>query len=654
MHRSIRWSSVLAAAAILAAPAALLADVYPSGLRIGDDNVNQPCEVLELVYVVNENADGGGGNPGLKVEVLNSSSSVVRTITKATRQKGVHAFLWDGRDGGGNMLPDGDYSVRITTADDGHGQWTQISDDSNHFVQFEQPRSLAVNTDPTSPYYGRVYVSVSRTGTTATGRITPGGIYLLNADLSDALGQGDASLTGGLTWGLSTIYSMRHIEVGPDDNIYISDTLDSNSNIFRVDPDVSSGSGVALLQGIGDTPGVHGSIVSSTVVEGSLAGNDLKLYAIDEDGEFVDGTYNPLYRWDVNGGPIPFNGAPVDLVHNAPLWIKQPAGVIADLDRGPDGKFYMTQYRFDGNQSGLYVLDANGTTTLWNSLDASRTLLGDPLAVDLLRLTYTVKVSPDGSQLAIVTVAMNVRIIPLVNGLPDLSQITEFTPFPAAAGNTNGTAGVFDAAGNLYVCDFRDNSEMIRVFSPPTGAHANSTTSAEFALAKSQVAGPTITTQPQDTVGYLGLSASFSVGASGGGLTYQWWRNGTKVDSGGNAASYQISGLTQADNGTVVKVVVCDGNGATVSEEAILTVTEAPECHDPFADADDDGDVDSVDFGLWQVCYTGPGDPEGKFDAANCQCFDRDDEDDVDAIDFQDFLSCWSGPAIPANPACDD
>ena len=46
-------------------------------------------------------------------------------------------------------------------------------------------------------------------------------------------------------------------------------------------------------------------------------------------------------------------------------------GVTVDLDRGADGKFYMMQNRFNGLESGLFVVDAAGAP-LWNSLTASR------------------------------------------------------------------------------------------------------------------------------------------------------------------------------------------------------------------------------------------------------------------------------------------
>lgn len=76
-------------------------------------------------------------------------------------------------------------------------------------------------------------------------------------------------------------------------------------------------------------------------------------------------------------------------------------------------------------------------------------------------------------------------------------------------------------------------------------------------------------------------------------------------------------------------------------------------CHDPFADADGDGDVDQTDFATWQLCYSGSGRPVG----GDCRCFDRDaagaGDGDVDADDYAAFQACASGPAITADAGCD-
>ena len=69
-------------------------------------------------------------------------------------------------------------------------------------------------------------------------------------------------------------------------------------------------------------------------------------------------------------------------------------------------------------------------------------------------------------------------------------------------------------------------------------------------------------------------------------------------------------------------------------------------CHTPYADSDGDGDVDQIDFAVFQLCYTGSGGgvPTG------CKCWNRDQDNDVDAADFTAFNHCWTGPNVQFDP----
>ncbi len=70
------------------------------------------------------------------------------------------------------------------------------------------------------------------------------------------------------------------------------------------------------------------------------------------------------------------------------------------------------------------------------------------------------------------------------------------------------------------------------------------------------------------------------------------------------------------------------------------------DCPTPFADADEDGDVDQSDFAVFQACYTGS--PASGSITENCRCFNRHGgDDDVDELDLQEFEKCATGPGIP-------
>jgi len=74
-------------------------------------------------------------------------------------------------------------------------------------------------------------------------------------------------------------------------------------------------------------------------------------------------------------------------------------------------------------------------------------------------------------------------------------------------------------------------------------------------------------------------------------------------------------------------------------------------CATPQADFDRDGDVDQGDFGHFQACYSGAGQPQ---DDPDCLDARLDVDLDVDLSDFGLFQTCLSGANMPADPDCAD
>ena len=85
---------------------------------------------------------------------------------------------------------------------------------------------------------------------------------------------------------------------------------------------------------------------------------------------------------------------------------------------------------------------------------------------------------------------------------------------------------------------------------------------------------PAITTQPAAVTSCSGSAASFTVTATGTGLTYQW-RKGTTNISGATSATYTIASTVAGDAGNY-NVVITNGCGTVTSADAALTVTDAP------------------------------------------------------------------------------
>jgi hypothetical protein len=85
---------------------------------------------------------------------------------------------------------------------------------------------------------------------------------------------------------------------------------------------------------------------------------------------------------------------------------------------------------------------------------------------------------------------------------------------------------------------------------------------------------PTIQTQPANKTVTVGQSATFTVGASGGSLTYQWQMN-TQPISGATSASYTTPPTVIGDSGAQFAVVVSNPLGTITSSTATLTVNPA-------------------------------------------------------------------------------
>ncbi|WP_461052724.1 PA14 domain-containing protein [Spirosoma arcticum] len=107
------------------------------------------------------------------------------------------------------------------------------------------------------------------------------------------------------------------------------------------------------------------------------------------------------------------------------------------------------------------------------------------------------------------------------------------------------------------------------------GSVEDNTASSEGEVWRVQYTGsnvPTISAQPLNQVAPVGGTATFTVGASGTGLSYQWQRNGANI-AGATGTSYTRSPVVQDDDGVVFRVVVTNSSGTVNSNGATLTIT---------------------------------------------------------------------------------
>jgi hypothetical protein len=169
---------------------------------------------------------------------------------------------------------------------------------------------------------------------------------------------------------------------------------------------------------------------------------------------------------------------------------------------------------------------------------------------------------------------------------------------------------------------------------------------------------PNMIAELRDTeLPFLGWS-DYSQGApESDGLTKTWSVDTLAYFDSPNGA-FNAVGLTSPflgaccqPDGTCADAVEptdCAGDWQGLETTCAEVTCPGPPCPVPFADATDDqggppdGDVDAYDFGLFQLCVSGPGGGV----LAGCECFDRDNDNDVDALDFDEFAKCATGPTV--------
>jgi hypothetical protein len=126
----------------------------------------------------------------------------------------------------------------------------------------------------------------------------------------------------------------------------------------------------------------------------------------------------------------------------------------------------------------------------------------------------------------------------------------------------------------------------------------------------------------------------------------------TNPDSGSSTTEVDTITVTfDADElaGGVYNANIQINSDAMSNPNETISVTLTVETVGP--DFDGDADVDGVDYGHLQACYSGVGIQQT---APECQDAKLDADDDVDADDFTVYLDCVSGANVPAVPGCDN
>ncbi len=411
----------------------LYANVYATNVTVDATMITPSAEsdTVAISFLLNEDADNG-----VDVKIYNSASTLVRTISLATADMGSNTVYWDGKDDASSMLPDGDYTFEITAMDDGHTEWTKISDPLKTVMY--SPKGVAVNRNPDSEYFGRVYISNGYAGTSAnTGAFYNGkGVYMYDA-VQDTFAFSD----GGIAWASSS-ESPGKTSIGFDDKIYVTEY--GNDLLYGFNGDMTGALNVLEADNR-----LTDQYISANWVHGS--GADRVIYTADM--HYLTG--RGIVKYDIGlNDEMPAGDTGTEIIERPNNGYYQ-----SDVEVDSDGNIYFTQFR--GAPDQAYALmkysPYTGTLltiedTLWTtgmSLYAAKGLALDEASN---RVVWASEYTGD----VLVHDAITGAIIDTV-----------------VTGQGRNKDLAFDAAGNLYTID--NNTEYWNVWSAPDGANSYTT-----------------------------------------------------------------------------------------------------------------------------------------------------------------------------------
>ncbi|WP_455584469.1 N-acetylmuramoyl-L-alanine amidase [Bacteroides sp.] len=421
-----------------------VANIYASELSISQAN--------EFKFTLNENASSVFITIYKEGEALNSHNA-------GALGKGVHTIA--------NPFGAIGYDTWSVTASSRPVAYpAKISDDTPVF-QFYSGRAVAVDNNPESPFFGRVYVSESAGGPVSEGtpinpRTTQKGIYILDAALTDVTNQGSESYTGNIAWGAnvnaSYQYAPRGIATDAAGKVYISDSSFGNSGIYIMDAanpqaDFSSLFGGTLNTSNGQVT-AGGTFIHDPIEDIKIIGHgaDTKLFTYNRPASPVAGG---IYRYDIGTATFPWTSAPsatvYDDMQNGNL-LQNAYGQIAS---DTHGGWWICQYRAGTGGASVPALihttngkvDYNCSTSLPSSYQGA------------------MAVNTDGTMLAMGTKAGKVEVFDVVYDASNKPTLTSKCSIDWG-GTTDYLQNIaFDAAGNLYLIS--NYNERLMVYSLP-------------------------------------------------------------------------------------------------------------------------------------------------------------------------------------------
>jgi len=253
-----------------------------------------------------------------------------------------------------------------------------------------------------------------------------------------------------------------------------------------------------------------------------------------------------------------------------------------DLVTGDDdGNEFIELHNISKNTIALF--DAAYPTNRWRLDDAVEFSFSTNTAIAPSSFLVVVSFDPATNAVALAAfrakygIGTNVAIVGPWNGKLDNSEDDVELKKPDTSAPTNITSVLAD---KVHYCDFTPwegaadgfGPSLIRIVRTDFGNDAtNWLAGAPTPGAASVIAPPpVITSHPANVFVVGGNPASFTVGATGSGLTFQWFHNGSAIP-GATGAVLNINNVQLSHAGTY-NVVALSGGGAALSSNAQLSV----------------------------------------------------------------------------------
>ncbi len=347
----------------------------------------------------------------------------------------------------------------------------KISTDDEVF-QFYAARGVAVDKTPSSPYFGRVYVSNSvggecSEGTAPSFRNSEMGVFVLGNDLTDVTNQGGKAYTGEVEWGENVAatnyqFALARPTVAPNGDVFVPSTSFGSAGVYVMNPAKPDSAFTPVFSGkrskstgqIKSGSKVITNPVMSCVVLGT--GKDEVLYTYDRDNS-MGTVYSNINQYNIGEQEaLPWTTTPSAVFFNDLNTGSHMQNGSGELAYDQRGGFFMSQYRYNSSAAipALIHVNAKGEIDFNianNGIDGSH--------------QGGMGISADGNMIAIGAAAGTVKVWDVTynetTGAPSLTEkcIIEWD----TKGNTMGVD--FDAAGNLYIVS--NSNERLMVYALP-------------------------------------------------------------------------------------------------------------------------------------------------------------------------------------------